>query len=108
MPRRTDQLAQEIRDDVGKFLKSEIEFPADTFVTVTRVEVSKNRRAAKVYLSSLPETSGLRALKTVRQRLYALQGAVNESLGRRHAPRLTLALDRMPRELERLDRLVRQ
>lgn len=93
MPRRPEQLAQELRDLVATVLTEQIEFPEGVFVTVTRAEVAGNRRSATVYVSVLPPEQGPRVLTFLRPRLYEIQGAVYERLDRHPGPRIRLALD---------------
>lgn len=96
MPRRPDQLAHALRDLVGRFLTETIEFPAGTLVTVTRADFAAHGGRATVHLSVLPPERGPAVLALLRPHLYALQGRANTALGRRHVPRLRLALEPGP------------
>ena len=57
---RSEKIAEVIHKELNNFLIKESEPPKDTFITVTKVEVTKDMSAAFVFLSVLPVTkSGL-------------------------------------------------
>lgn len=91
--KRSEQLAHALRDLVAQFLTTDVEFGPGTLVTVTRAEVTHDGGAATIFISALPEAYGTTALQLITSHLYELQGRVNLSLGRRHSPRLRLAID---------------
>lgn len=93
MPRRIEQLSHALRDAVGTYLRTAVEFPPDTLVTVTRTDVSRDTHAATIFVSVLPEAQSSAALATLRQELFDIQGAANRALGRRVCPRIQFALD---------------
>lgn len=91
--RRIEQLAHELRDIVARALPRTVEFPADVLVTVTRATVTENARSATIFLSVLPTEHGSRALLLIERARYALQGMVNKTSTRHHAPRLSFQLE---------------
>ncbi|TSC71734.1 MAG: hypothetical protein G01um101438_936 [Parcubacteria group bacterium Gr01-1014_38] len=93
MPRRPEQLAQELRDQVGALLQQHIEFPEGTLVTVTRAEVTADGHSATVYLSVLPPERGPSALELLQLPLYELQGTLYKRLDRHPGPRIRFALE---------------
>lgn len=93
MPRRMEQLAHELRDIVGRALPRTVEFPEGILVTVTRATVSKNARSATIFLSVLPTEQGSHALMLIERAGYALQGTVNKTSTRHHAPHLSFQLE---------------
>lgn len=93
-PKRTEQLAHGVRDAVGAYLTKNVEFPADTFVTVTRAVIAPGSGAATVYVSILPHSRTAQVLAVLERELYHLQGAVNRAIPRRPVPRIRLAVER--------------
>jgi ribosome-binding factor A len=54
---RTDRLARQLQQEVALILQREVKDPRLGFVTITRVEVSRDMRYAKVYFSCLGGTA---------------------------------------------------
>lgn len=59
--KRIDRVNQLIREEISSLLQRELKDPRLGFVTVTDVEVSKDLRAAKVYVSVLGTEAEWRA-----------------------------------------------
>ena len=93
MPRRPEQLAQELRDQVGALLQQHIEFPGGTLVTVTRAEVTADGHSATAYLSVLPPERGPSVLELLQLHLYELQGTLYQRLDRHPGPKIRFALE---------------
>lgn len=91
--RRSEQLAHELRDQVGTLLVERVEFPEGMIVTVSRAAVTADGRSATVYLSVLPPERGPQVLALLDARLYDLQGALYERLDRHPGPRIRFALE---------------
>jgi ribosome-binding factor A len=89
------KVASQIQRIVAKVLLRDIADPrVDGLVSVTRVEITKDLRDAKVYLSVLggtrkPET----VIEGVRSAGRHIQAEVADGLDLRFAPRLTFVLD---------------
>lgn len=92
--RRSDQLAHALRDVVGQYLQKEMEFPVDTFVTVTGTRISGDARVATVFVSVLPSARGEEVLRILLEERYALQGMVHRAVDRHPAPELHFELAR--------------
>ena len=57
--RRPDRLAEAIREEVARFLNEKVKDPRITgMVTVTGVEVTRDLRTAKVFVSILGDGDG--------------------------------------------------
>lgn len=91
--RRPEQLAHELRDQVGALLVERVEFPEGTIVTVSRTVVTADGRSATVVLSVLPPERGPSVLALLDAQLYDLQGALYERLDRHPGPRVRFALE---------------
>lgn len=81
---------------MGDFFTKEVEFPLDTLVTVTHVDVDRGRgiRRAIVWISILPEEKEKAVLKVLERNLYDLQGKVNELVASHPAPRVSFRVDK--------------
>ena len=73
MGKRIQRVNQLIKKELGQILLREIEFPADTLVTVTRVETSPDLREGKIFISVIPEIKTTRIIDFLNRKIYFLQ-----------------------------------
>jgi ribosome-binding factor A len=112
MKRRTERLAEEIREEVAAMIGRELKDPRIGFVTVTRVELAADLRNAKVLVSVL---GGAGDRDKTLEGLRRAAGFVRREIGRRirmrHAPEISFqfdsgidATDRVARLLDEVER----
>ena len=92
--RRTDRVAEAIREEVALYLRQEAKDPRIGFVTVTAVEVTRDLRQAKVFVSVMGSDEERRATL---QGLESAAGHLRSRIGRvlrlRVAPEITFRYD---------------
>jgi ribosome-binding factor A len=92
--RRTERLAEEIREEVALLIAGELKDPRIGFVTVTRVEVTPDLRTARIYVGVLgTEKQRTASLAGLRQGTGFLRRALGRSLRLRHTPELVFQYD---------------
>jgi ribosome-binding factor A len=91
---RPERVAEQIRMDVAQILQNDMKDPRLGLVTCTRVELTRDLRYAKIYVSVLAEGS------EKEQTLKALEGAtgyvrrrLTERIGLRVSPELRFIFD---------------
>lgn len=106
---RAERVADLIRRELGELLEREVKDPRVGFVTVTRVEVTRDLRIARVAVTILGE--GPQEKESLRG-LAAAQGFLRrelaQRLGLRHTPELEFHLDRSLEAEQRMEALLRQ
>ena len=106
--RRTDRLADEIRDEVAGIV-AKLKDPRIGFVTVTRVSLMPDLRSARVYFGVLGDAAQQR--KTL-EGLGQAAGFVRRELGRRisvrHIPELSFHYDTGLEATDRVAELLRE
>ena len=107
MGRRSERLAEEIREQVARMIASELKDPRLGFVTVTRVELAHDLGHARVHVGVLGDEAERR------KSLAALQqasGFVRRELGRRlrirHTPEVEFRYDKGIDATDRVARLL--
>lgn len=92
--RRTERVAELIRQELSRIVVAELNDPRIGFVTITRVEVPSDMRSARVSVSILgspaEERTALRGLDSARGRIQAQLG---EKLELRYVPQITFHRD---------------
>jgi len=105
MGRRTERLAEEIREQVARMIASDLKDPRLGFITVTRVELAHDLGHARVHVGVLgSDAEREKSLLALRQ----ASGFVRRELGRRLRIRHTPEIDfRYDKGLDATDRVAR-
>lgn len=103
---RIDKLNSLIQKIVGEVLLNYLN-PSDGIVTVSRVEVSKDTRWAKVWVSIVGGDDD-KVLKTIKANIYDIQGEVNRTVNLKLIPRLQFFLDVSPRYAQHISDLLNE
>lgn len=105
---RTRRVAELIRIELSRLLLTEFQDADSGLITITRVEVTPDLMAARVFLSVF----GGRDPQAVLERLDRNKGALRHALASRvklkYNPQLFFALDPGPEHQERIDRLIEE
>jgi ribosome-binding factor A len=104
---RIDRINELIKETLAKIISEEIEFPVDVFVTVTRVDTTRDLRYARVFLSVFPEKKFGKTLLLLEKRIYSLQGKLNRKLSMKPLPRIEFVSDKTEAEADKIEKLLK-
>ena len=105
MTRRTERLAEELREEVAQMITAELKDPRIGFVTVTRVSLGPDLRQARVFVGVLgTEKQRQASLAGLKQASGFMRRALGQRLRLRHTPELLFQYDE---GLEASDRVAR-
>jgi ribosome-binding factor A len=92
---RTERVAEEVKKSVGRIIHDELKDPRIGFVTITKVDLSRDLRFAKIYFSLLGSKKELADTKVGLERS---NGFIRKLLGQRmklrYVPQLMFKLDK--------------
>ena len=100
---RGEKLNMLLRDELGKIIDREIEFPEGSLVTITHVVASPDLRYATVLLSILNADLD-RVLEMLDKNVYSIQQQLNRKLRMRPVPRIRFAVDEEEVRRESIER----
>lgn len=108
--RRPDRLAEAIREEVARFLNEKVKDPRITgMVTVTAVEVTRDLRTAKVFVSLLgPDENRDKTFEGLDSLAGHLRARLGKSLGLRSAPEILFRHDESVARAARIETLLAQ
>lgn len=107
MSRRTEQVAEAIKEDVSILIQRELKDPRLGFVTVTRVEVSPDLKHAKVFFSMIgDEEARNQSLLVLKHASGFLRRELSHQLTLRYTPELHFEFDEALIQGEKIQRLL--
>ena len=103
---KTEKTASLVHALVAEFLVRES--GGQSLITVTDIEVSPDRRRARVYLSVLPETMETRAVEFANRQKREVKEYVRTHSRMRAVPSLEFVLDQGEKNRQRIDELLHE
>lgn len=104
MSERIAKINKHIQRVFGEILHEQADCPADTMITISKVETAPNLKSATVWLYIFPLDQGEEVLESLKKQMYDLQGAMNRELDMRPLPRLMLRLDHGAQHAESIEK----
>jgi ribosome-binding factor A len=105
--RRTNRLAEEIREEVAKIIASELKDPRIGFVTVTGVQLTPDLRHARINVGVLGDQAARdKSLTGLRQAAGFVRRELGKRLRVRHTPEVAFQYDKGLDATERVARLL--
>lgn len=105
---RASRVGEQIRQEFSQILQQEMKDPRIGFVTVTKVEMSRDLQVAKVYLSIFGSADEKEVSLTG---IEKAKGFIRTELGRRiqlrHVPELQFVIDESLEYSEQINKLLR-
>lgn len=95
MSHRTGRLAEAIKQEVAMIMQQELKDPRIGFASITSVEVSGDKRYAKIFVSVLgDESKGQETIKALKNAQGFIRTELSKRLKVRYTPEITFELDR--------------
>ena len=95
-----------LKQELGKILFREIQFPLNVLVTLTKVEAFPNLQQAKVYISVIPEGKTKEVLALLQKQIYDIQQLLNKRLRMRPVPKVQWVEDKEDARVQRVEELL--
>ncbi|OGI25134.1 MAG: ribosome-binding factor A [Candidatus Moranbacteria bacterium RBG_13_45_13] len=108
MHSRIDRINELIKETLAKIIAEEVDFPPDIFVTVTRVDTSRDLRYARVFVSVFPEKKFSRVMEILKREAYSIQGMLNRKLHMKPLPRIEFMTDKTEVEADKIEKILKE
>lgn len=86
--KRIKRINSLIKEELSKILLKEFEFPKEVLVTVTRVEITRNLREGKIFVSCFPEKERKKIVDFLNRKIYFIQKNLDKKLVMRPVPKI--------------------
>ena len=108
MNQRISKVNKLIKQEVGKIILTEADFPKDIILTITKVKTSKDLRYADVFVSILPIDKESEIMELLKEEIYFIQQKLNKKLYMKPLPRVKFVIDKSGEDVSRIDELIRK
>ena len=108
MSRRIKKIDDLVRDAVSDIFLKHLSFKKDVFVSVIRVDTTKDLQYAQVFVSVFPIKEQKYVIKTISKELYRIQGLFNKKLCSKILPRLKFVLDTTQQNMTDVEKVFQQ
>ena len=106
MSKRIQRLNELIKEELGKILLREGNFPKGVLVTITRVETSANLSEANVWISVLPEDQTEKIVVILNKIIYHFQQKINKTIRIKFVPKIRFLIETKTKEAARIEELL--
>lgn len=106
MSERIPKVNNLIKQELGKLLLQEVDFPKGTFATISRVETSSDLLQARVFLNIFPQESSALVLKILASRIFRLQQMLNGKLRMKKVPKIKFEIDKAEEYADKIEELL--
>lgn len=100
---RIQKVSNLLKEEIAKIIERDFDFPKNSLVTVTSIEISVDNYYAKVFISIISPHPA-RVLEILQKNVYIIQQMLNRSVRMRPVPKITFAIDRKELRRESVER----
>jgi ribosome-binding factor A len=106
MSQRIEKINELLRQKLSESIIKELEFPPNTFVTITKVETTPDLKYAKIFITVLPDNSRGTALEILRKNSHHLYKILQKKLMTKFTPNLNFLIDEQELYAQDIDKLL--
>ena len=106
MSHRIEQVNELIKQHLGALILTELEFPKNTLATIIAVEVSKDLRHAKVWVSVMPTMYTGKVLEKLKKNSGHLQYLLHQKLSMKPLPKIRFVIDETEKKASEIEALL--
>lgn len=108
MSNRIDKVNDFIRDQVSLIITKDLALKQGVFISITRVDTSRDLRYTKAFISVFPETEINYAVETLKKEIFRIQKNFNQKFHSKHFPRISFEVDNTGNKITKLDEIFDQ
>lgn len=108
MTQRILKINKLIKQELGKIIFTDVDFPKNIILTITKVDTSADLRYADVFISVLPDEMDIEIEKKLKESIYFIQGKLNRKLHMKPLPRIRFIIDKSGEYVEKIGKLIEE
>ncbi|MCK5466376.1 30S ribosome-binding factor RbfA [Candidatus Parcubacteria bacterium] len=108
MTQRILKINKLIKQELGKIIFTDVDFPKNIILTITKVDTSADLRYADVFISVLPDEMNIEIKRELKENIYFIQGKLNKKLHMKPLPRIRFMIDKSGEYVEKIGKLIEE
>lgn len=105
---RIDKINDYIRDQISLIITKDLALKQGIFVSVTRVDTSKDLHYTKVFVSVFPKAEINYVTKTLKKEMFRIQKRFNQKFVSKNFPKIHFEVDNTGNKITKLDKIFDQ
>lgn len=106
MSHRIEKINELIRQQISEIISRELNLKPGIFLTISKVDTSKDLRYTRIFISIFPERETNYALETLKKEAYFIQGKLNKKLFLKIIPRVEFVIDKTESNANEIEKLL--
>lgn len=107
MSQRIEKINKLIKDVTGEIILKNLSFKEGVFVTIAKVDTSRDLRYTRVFVSVFPDKEIDYAAKTLEKERYKIQNQLNKKLHMKPLPKIEFRLDMTESRADEIEKLLK-
>ena len=104
---RINKINSLIKQQMSQILSRQLNLKPGVFLTVSKVDTTKDLRYSRIFVSVFPEKETAYALKTLEKEIHSLQGELNKKLEIKILPRVKFKADATEAKADKIEKIIR-
>ncbi|MFA5776960.1 MAG: 30S ribosome-binding factor RbfA [Parcubacteria group bacterium] len=106
MPYRISKINELIKQQISDIITRELNLKPGVFLTVAKVDTSRDLRYTRIFISIFPEREINYALETLKKETYLIQGKLNKKLFIKIIPKIEFIVDTTESKADEVEKLL--
>lgn len=107
MSHRIEKVNELIKQQIAEILIRELNLKPGVFVTVAKVDTTRDLRYTRIFLSIFPEKEANYVLETLKKEIYRLQGVLNKKLSMKSLPKIEFYQDITESKADEVEKILK-
>jgi ribosome-binding factor A len=103
---RISKINELIKQQIAEIISRELNLKPGVFLTIAKVDTSKDLRYTRISISIFPEKETNYAMETLRKETYFIQGKLNKKLFIKNIPKIEFVLDTTESKADEVEKLL--
>lgn len=108
MSHRIEKINELIKQQISEILIRELSLKPGIFLTVSKVDTTRDLRYTRIFLSIFPECEANYVLEALEKEVYNLQGILNKRLAMRPLPRIEFIRDITESKADEVEKILKE
>lgn len=108
MSHRIEKINELIKQQISEILIRELNLKPGIFLTVSKVDTTRDLRYTRIFLSIFPEKEAGYVLETLKKEIYNLQRVLNKKLSMRPLPRIEFIHDITESKADEVEKILKK